>query len=122
MQDMTEKLAVLLLSDAELARMVGDNIYPIVAPSTSKAPYVIFSLLNFEPAMTLDGWGGQGLWTYQVSVFCAKLEDALAIRSRIARLLDNAAIADGETATLLDLREDFDGPSNLFRADVDFII
>lgn len=58
-----------LLADATVAGLVGERIYPIVAPQNAPSVRITYSIIFGEPQNSLDGHSG-GLTRYTVQLSC----------------------------------------------------
>ena len=59
-------VTILLRTDAALAGIVGDRIYPVVAPQEAARPYIVASLIGEDDFHILTGSGG--FWASRVEV------------------------------------------------------
>jgi hypothetical protein len=115
-----------LSGNAELAALVGDNIYPVRAPQPTPPPYVVFSQVSGSVRAVMSGPSNDREARIQFDIFARRYSEVDDIRDAITTLLHGRTGQTGSTDgwfflqdNALDLYEDAD---RLFHAVIDYRI
>ncbi len=114
----------LLTGDTATAALVGDRVYPKVAPQSVVRPYVVYHKTTRRPQKTLDGFSlTRDLW--QIDAWSNTYDEAEAIAAAIEAVLEGFRGDAGgiSLASSLDNAfDDYEPDTTLHRQSLDFVI
>ena len=115
-------LYTLLISNAQLVALVGQRIYPALAPQDASAPYIVWQRIATNPIQTLGEATGNQFDLIQLSCFALTYESADAVAQALVTALDGRVVTTNDNATLQSRRESYEPAVDLYRSDCDFLI
>lgn len=78
-------LRAILLNDTELKKMVGNNIYPLVAPEGVEKEFIVYGREKYTKKYAKDG-----VWEDECLVYFTAISDNYDKATTLASLIDNA--------------------------------
>jgi len=63
--------------------VIGDRVYPLVAPQSTPPPYITYQRISSLDTGTLDGTESLDMGRFQIKVFSKKNDEALSIAGDI---------------------------------------
>ena len=79
----------ILKNDATMTSLVGNNIYPIIAPQGTDWPFVVVSTIDVTPSDFKDGVSTNDEYLFQVDIYAQTESECQTIASRVRTLLDD---------------------------------
>ena len=86
-------LANALVADPAVAAVVGQRVYPVVAPASAALPFVTWRRAGIQRTQTLSGPMGMGVVLLSVDVYAEKYGEARDIADRCRSVLDGYGTA-----------------------------
>jgi hypothetical protein len=86
-------LANALVADPAVAAVVGQRVYPVVAPASASLPFVTWRRTGIQRTQTLSGPMGMGLVLLSVDVYAETYGEARDIADRCRSVLDGYGTA-----------------------------
>lgn len=83
-----------LSSDPAIAGVVGARIYPLRAPQSTAAPYIVYSRVSQVPDLVMSGRCNSSRARIQIDVYGRTYAEACEIRDRIDELLHGTSSGD----------------------------
>lgn len=116
-----EAIFTVLSSNAGVAAICGDRSYPVQAPQTAAAPYVVWQRISSTPVNTHDGAAELDTVLVQFSCYGLTFTQAHDLRRAVRSALESVALGNGAVGIVANVRDGFeDAPTPpLFRSDVD---
>lgn len=93
----------ILLNDNELRKMVGTNIYPLVAPEGVEGEFIIYGRERYSKKSVKDG-----IYSDECVVFITAISDNYDKAITLAELIDNALTGQhtvGDTSIVVNLSD-----------------
>jgi hypothetical protein len=86
-------LANALVADPAVAAVVGQRVYPVVAPASASLPFVTWRRTGIQRTQTLSGPMGMGVVLLSVDVYAETYGEARDIADRCRSVLDGYGTA-----------------------------
>ena len=121
----SDDLFGILSADTALADIVGDNIFPLVAPSGTPAPWVVYQRISVQSAQSHDGATGFREYRFQISAYSQDEHTAESIREVIMALLDGQEFSvSGQRIVVFHENDsdDFDEETRIYSVKMDFMV
>ena len=107
----------------QVTALVGDRVYPIVAPDSVDSPYLVFSQLDEQGISTKDGFVPSG-WSFSVEVYAQTVLDAKKLSRAVRRSVSQQIIEVGDLGKMLfefsDEVDDYDPTRELITIGLNF--
>jgi hypothetical protein len=81
-------LATVLVSDPAVAAVVGQRVYPVIAPATADLPFITWRRSGVQRSHTLGGPMGMPTVVMSVDLYAVTYEAVRELADRIRRALD----------------------------------
>ncbi len=100
-----------LVADAEVAELMGDRIYPVLAPASASLPFATWRRQAVNREMTLSGPSGLPAVTLAVELYAETYEAVRELADRCRRVLDgwNNDLASSTSVRSVSLENEADG-------------
>jgi len=86
-------LANALVADPAVAAVVGQRVYPVVAPASASLPFVTWRRTGVQRSQTLSGPMGMGVVVLSVDVYADTYGEARDIADKCRAVLDGYGTA-----------------------------
>ena len=86
-------LANALVADPAVAAVVGQRVYPVVAPASASLPFVTWRRTGVQRSQTLSGPMGMGVVVLSVDVYAETYGEARDIADKCRAVLDGYGTA-----------------------------
>jgi hypothetical protein len=86
-------LANALVADPAVAAVVGQRVYPVVAPASASLPFITWRRTGIQRTQTLSGPMGMGVVLLSVDVYAETYGEARDIADRCRSVLDGYGTA-----------------------------
>lgn len=86
-------LANALIADPAVAAVVGQRVYPVVAPASASLPFVTWRRTGVQRSQTLSGPMGMGVVVLSVDVYADTYGEARDIADKCRAVLDGYGTA-----------------------------
>ena len=103
----TTKVRIALLDKAEIAAMVGNQIFPVVAPKDTKGDFLIYQRDEYSKDYTKMGISGQTCRVY-VNAVSDDYDRSQELAYQINEALEGKHVDLGMDVYLVDSTEDFE--------------
>lgn len=118
-------LRALLLADTNLAELVDERIYPIVAKQGTELPCVTYQQISGPNLQELTGPAGLQTVRYQFNCFAGTYAEATSVAAALTAALDGyqGTLAGGATiqsSAQEDARDGFEEMPRCYSREVDF--
>jgi hypothetical protein len=118
-----EAIRTELVADTAVTTLVGQQIYPNLAPQGTVPPYVVYTVISNVPSNTFTGAASDRLNEIRMQVDCyaKKYLDAQAIAEAVDNVISNLSRPDlcGQRENSRDL---YDNEAQFHRVQIDFFI
>lgn len=92
-----------LSQSSDVSTSVGQRIFPIVAPSDTDYPFIVYTRSNAYPQNgTKDGWDGDSI-SFQVTVATSTYFEGAELANKVRDLFENCVIS-GTDLTIENIR------------------
>lgn len=100
-----------LENDAAVAALLGDRIYPVIAPATASLPFATWRRQAVQREMTLGGPSGMPTVTLALDIFGTTYQGVREAADRCRAVLDGfrGAVGNSYTVSLVSLLNESDG-------------
>lgn len=100
-----------LVADPAVASLVGDRVYPVIAPATAALPLVTWRRSSIQRQQTLSGPAGFPTVLLVVDMYATTYEAVRELADRCRRCLDGYGTADTESVIVnnVSLENESDG-------------
>lgn len=95
--------------------MIGDRVYPLIAPPKTQPPYITYQRISSLDTGTLDGTESIDMGRFQIKVFSKKYNEALSIAGDIK----NTMSGKGNKSMYM---EDYENDTKLHVQILDYIL
>jgi hypothetical protein len=69
--------------------LVGNNIYPVIAPQGTDWPFVVVQVIEVTPTEFKDGVSTNDEYFFQVDIYAQTENEAQTVAARVRTLIDN---------------------------------
>lgn len=107
----------LLKNNATLITLVNGRVYPIVAPQNVVKPYITYRVVSGLKLQCMSGQIYQGSYRMQLDCFSTTYSNVKAISEAV-----KSALIGFLDSNNIDIIDDYDDESQLFRQIIDFNI
>ncbi len=107
-----------LLTTPAIAAIIGDAVFPLVAPTNRPAPYIIVTHISTQANNTMSEASSNEYDYFQIACFASTLSGAITLRDLVVAALDTNEVG----GVLQDKRDDYEQTPNLYRSDADFLL
>lgn len=109
-----------LVSDPSVASLVGDRVYPVIAPASASLPLITWRRSAIQRVQTLSGPGGFPTVILAVDIYAVTYEAVRELADRCRRCLDGYGTADTQSVVVnnVSLENESDGFVQLAGGDV----
>ena len=113
-------LANALVADPAVAAVVGQRVYPVVAPASADLPFVTWRRTGFQRNQTLGCPMGTGVVLLAVDVFAVTYGEARDIADKVRQVLDGygTSVANYVSVRNVSLDTESDGVVQLAGGDL----
>jgi hypothetical protein len=114
-----------LSGNSALVALVSDRIYPMVAPSGTESPWVVFQKISDSPTICHEGASSLNFYRYQVSAYSLNQPEVEEIGAAIIAALDGEDDTSGgirTTYTLENSSDTFDEEARYYGVQIDFLV
>lgn len=115
----------ILSADAALAALVGDRIFPSVAPAGTISPWLVYQRISERPTVCHQGASGLSFYRYQISAYSKYQNEAEQISDAVKAALDGAENTDAAsrvTYTLESSNDTFEEETGFYGVQLDFFV
>lgn len=88
-----ETLTNLLLSDDNLSPLIGNRIYPLVAPEGTNFPFIIYKRESLRSNGCKDGYYEDTV-QFSITIVCTRYAESVEIAQKVRKTLERSNIAD----------------------------
>jgi hypothetical protein len=116
-------LATVLVSDPAVASLVGQRVYPVIAPAAAALPFVTWRRSGVQRQQTLSGPMGMPTVTLTIEAYAETYEAVRDLADRIRLALDGygGTPADSAVVKNVSLDNESDGFIQLTGGDLPFV-
>ena len=119
----------ILTNNSNVFAIVGNRIFPNVAPQTTQFPFIIYNVVKADPSNTKDGVSTLDVISCMISCYsetysdCTDLSKKVRISlDRLSGTYDSEKIQSIEFTDYNDIFDDTSGDSGIYRKALDFNI
>jgi hypothetical protein len=100
-----------LVADPAVAAVIGQRVFPVIAPASSAIPFVTWRRASVTRSQTLSGPMGMGTVVLAVDMYAETYEQVRDLADKVRRVLDGygTAVADYVSVRNVSLDTESDG-------------
>jgi hypothetical protein len=121
----------ILANNTELSDLVGNKIFPQVAPITTSFPFIIYDIYNDDPTLDKDGPSTLDKYDIRITAYSKTYSNVTEVGNGIREALDRKIPAGGEiiaaqhfqSSNLVRTNDEFDpdaGQRGIYRQELVF--
>ncbi|RHO65979.1 DUF3168 domain-containing protein [Parabacteroides sp. AF48-14] len=80
-------IKLLLLQNTEVSKLIGKNIFPVVAPEQTEYPFLLYERTNVSPSYTKDRKSFSDSVRVIVTIVCAEYEQSVDVVRAVFKAL-----------------------------------
>jgi len=113
-------LADLLKLEPNVAQLVGDRVFPVVAPASAAMPFINWRRVNVQREMAFNGPVGMPTVTMAFDIYADSYEAVRDLADRVRTCLDGwgGAVGNSLSVQLVSLQSESDGYIQLAGGDL----
>ena len=119
----------ILTNNSNVFAIVGNRIFPNVAPQTTQFPFIIYNVVKADPSNTKDGVSTLDVISCMISCYSETYSDCTDLSKKVRISLDRLSgtyasekIQSIEFTDYNDIFDDTSGDSGIYRKALDFNI